>query len=137
MARLKLDQEMLGIGSLVEQQTGVPVKDCFQEGQMLYLVIAAGWIGKALGRGGNTHHRLQQQLKRRIRLIEYDDDPVEFVRRVISPLRVRSVENEGGMLILRDPSGAVRGMLVGRDGKNLRMINRAVQRFFPVEVKVA
>ncbi len=136
MVRLKLDQESLGLSSLVEKETHVPVKDCFQDEQALYVVVPPGLLGKALGKGGSTIHRLQEQLRRRIRMIEYSDDPVQFARNVISPLSVREAFVDGQSLVLRDPSVSTKSMLIGRDGKNLKRLNRAVQRFFNLEVRV-
>lgn len=136
MARLKLDQESWGLSSLLEKETSVPVKDCFQDAQTLYVVVPAGWLGKALGKGGSNIHRLQEQLHRKIRMIEYNDDPAQFVRNVISPLTVSEVSVEGQTLLIRDTKISTKSMVIGRDGKNLKKLNRAVQRFFNLEVKV-
>ncbi len=136
MARLKLDQESLGLSSLLEKEARVPVKDCFQNEQTLYVVVPAGLLGKALGKGGSNIRRLQDQLRRKIRMIEYNDNPAQFVRNVILPLTVREVNLEGQSLVIRDASISTKSMLIGRDGKNLKRLSRAVQRFFNLDVRV-
>ena len=49
MTRLKLDQELLGISSIIEKLTGVYIKDCFREDDTIYIVVDPGQLGKALG----------------------------------------------------------------------------------------
>jgi len=124
LRRLILDQETLGLASLLERRTQVEVKDCFREQDIIYFVVASGQIGKALGKGGRTIQKVQQQIGKRVKVIEYSDKVEEFVKNVILPLTVEQVIQEKGIL------------LIGRDGRNLSIINRAVRRFFAVEVKV-
>jgi N utilization substance protein A len=99
-------------------------------------LVAAGEAGKAIGRNGAHVQQLQQQLKKKIKIIEYRDSPAEFVRSLIAPLRVEEVREEGELLLLQDHNKKTKGLLIGREGKNLRILNRAMQRFFPKEVKV-
>ncbi len=136
MVRIKLDQDEVGLSSLLERRSGALVKDCFKEEDTIYFIVAAGEAGKAIGRNGVHVHQLQEQLQKKIKVIEYRDTAAEFVRNVIAPLRVEEVREEGEQLLLQDPNRKTKGLLIGRGGKNLQLINRAVQRFFPKEVRV-
>ncbi len=134
--RVKLDQESVGWSSLLERRTGAQVKDCFQDEETIYFIVGTGEIGKAIGTGGVHVHQLQQELRKKIKVIEYHELPSQFVRNVIYPSRVEEVVDEGDYLLLKDPHKKTKGLLIGRGGKNLKLINRAVQRFFNKEVKV-
>lgn len=134
--RLKLDQETLGLSSLIEGMLQVKVMDCFMEDDMIYVVVPAGELGRAIGKGGSTLHRLQERLQKRVKLIEYRDNLLEFVRNAIYPLQVEEMLPQEGRLVLRDHSSKTKGLLIGRGGRNLLVINRAVQRFFSTEVVV-
>lgn len=136
MVRIKLDQDEVGLSSLLERRSGALVKDCFKEEDTIYFIVAAGEAGKAIGRNGVHVQGLQEQLQKKIKVIEYRDTAAEFVRNVIAPLRVEEVREEGEQLLLQDSNRKTKGLLIGRGGKNLQLINRAVQRFFPKEVKV-
>ncbi|MBS3116618.1 NusA-like transcription termination signal-binding factor [Candidatus Woesearchaeota archaeon] len=136
MRRLILDQETLGLASLLERRTQVEVKDCFREQDIIYFVVASGQIGKALGKGGRTIQKVQQQIGKRVKVIEYSDKVEEFVKNVILPLTVEQVIQEKGILLIKDDNKKTKSLLIGRDGRNLSIINRAVRRFFAVEVKV-
>jgi N utilization substance protein A len=137
--RLKLDQETLGLSSLLERISGVKVKDCFKDenNETLYYVVETGELGKAIGKGGMNIKRLQQELGKRIRIIEYRPNLADFVKNVIYPLQVTEIVEENGQVLIKDENKKTKSLLIGRNGKNLKIINRAVKRFFNVEeVKV-
>lgn len=136
MSRLKLDREALGLSSLLEKRTRARVKDCFKDEGTIYFVVAAGEVGKALGKGSENIKKIQQELGKKVRVIEYQDNLVDFVKSIIYPLKVEEVAEEGGLVVIKDSNKKTKGLLIGREGRNLRMINRAVKRFFDKEVKV-
>ena len=136
MNRLKLDQEVLGLCSIVERVTHARVIDGFNENEMYYFVVATGEIGKAIGERGINEQRLQQEFGKRVRMIEYNDNVAQFVKNVIYPLKVERIEVKEKEVILSDSNKKTKSLLIGRESKNLDMINRAVKRFFAVDVKV-
>ncbi|MBI2582534.1 NusA-like transcription termination signal-binding factor [Candidatus Woesearchaeota archaeon] len=127
----------MGLSLLMERVTRAKVKDCFtdEEGN-IFFVVAAGEAGKAIGKGASNIKRLQQELQRKIRVIEYSDDVVGFVKNIIYPLRVQSIKEESEAVIINETNKKAKSLLIGRQGKNLKLINRAVKRFFNLEVKV-
>ncbi len=136
MNRLKLDQEVLGLCSIVERVTHARVIDGFKENEMFYFVVATGEIGKAIGERGVHVQRFQQEFGKRVRMIEYNDNVAQFVRNVIYPLKVERIEVKATEVILADSNKKTKSLLIGRQSQNLDMINRAVKRFFAVDVKV-
>ena len=136
MARIKLDQEAMGYSLVMEQLTHVHVKDCFREEDMVYFVVATGELGRAVGKGGVVIKRVQEQLGKKVRVIEYRDNPVDFVKNVIYPLTAQEVIEEESKIIIRDGSTKTKSLLIGRNARNLQFINKAVHRFFDKEVTV-
>ncbi len=136
MNRLKLDQEVLGLCSIVERVTHARVVDGFKENEMYYFVIGRGEIGKAIGERGVHVQRFASEFGKRVRMIEYNEDVAQFVKNVIYPLQVERIEVKDKEVILSDSNKKTKSLLIGRDSKNLDVINRAVKRFFAVDVKV-
>ena len=137
LARVKLDQQLLGLSTIFERLSKARVKDCFKFEETIYFVVATGEMGKAVGKGGSTIKRISQELGKKIRIIEYRDNVASFVRNVIYPLKVEEIIEEDGNLLIKDSNKKIRSLLIGRDGKNLALLDRAVKRFFNVsEVKV-
>ncbi len=127
----------MGLSSLMERITKAKVKDCFtdEEGS-IFFVVAPGEIGKAIGKGASNIKRLQQELQRKIRIIEYNDNVVEFVKNIIYPLHVQSITEEQNVIIIKETNKKAKSLLIGRQGRNLKLIDRAVKRFFQHEIKV-
>ena len=121
----------------MERITKAKVKDCFtdEEGS-IFFVVAPGEIGKAIGKGASNIKRLQQELQRKIKIIEYNDNVVEFVKNIIYPLHVQSITEEQGVIIIKETNKKAKSLLIGRQGRNLKLIDRAVKRFFQNEIKV-
>ncbi len=137
MVRLKkLDQETLGLSSVMERITHARVLDCFKENDAIYFVVAAGEMGKALGKGAINIKILEREIGKRVRVIEHREKVEDFVRSVIYPLKVEDVVLQGEVVEIRDNDKKTKSLLIGRDSKNLNFINLAVKRFFSVEVKV-
>jgi len=137
MARLKLDQEVLGLSSILERKTGARVKDSFRTDDSVYFIVEKGNLWKALGKNGENIKKIQLEVGKKVRIIEFRDIAVEFVKNVVYPIKVEEVVEEGNLILLKDSNRKTKSTLIGREGKNLIIINRAVQRFFPdKEIKV-
>jgi N utilization substance protein A len=137
--RIKLDQDALALSSMLERIAGVQVKDSFmdEEGETIYFIVASGELGKAIGKGGMNIKRLSEELGKRIRITEYRDNVMEFIRGFIYPATVAEVVQEGNDILIKDESRKTKSLLIGRGGKNIKLLNRAVKRFFSInEVKV-
>ncbi|MEW5896092.1 MAG: NusA-like transcription termination signal-binding factor [Nanoarchaeota archaeon] len=136
MKRLILDQEAFALSSIMERITGAHVKDCFKDEETIYFVVRVGELGRAIGKGGINIRRVQNELGKRVKIIEYRDNAVDFVRNVIYPASVEEIVEENNGIVIKDSSRKTKSILIGRGGKNLKMINRAVSRFFNKEVRV-
>lgn len=137
MKKVKLDQEMFGLSSLMERITGTRVKDCFKDDEgSIYFVVAKGFLGKAVGKGGVNIKKVEKNLGRKVRVIEFSDDSADFIRNIIYPIKVDEICEEEDYVVIKDSNRKTKSALIGRGGKKLQLINRAVKRFFSKEVKV-
>jgi N utilization substance protein A len=127
----------MGLSFLMEKITKARVKDCFKDEEgTIYFVVGTGEIGKAVGKGGSNIKKVQQELGKRVRVIEYSENGVDFVKNIIVPLRVQEIVEVENIILIKESSRKTKSALIGRGGKNLQLINRAVKRFFNKEVKV-
>lgn len=136
MSKVVYDQEILGLMNLISSLTRARVKDCFKENDVFYCIVEKGEIGKAIGKKGINIQRLGQMLKRRVRMIEYGTTPAELVANLIYPTKVEEIREQEKIVEIVGGNKQTKSMLIGRDSKNLKFLNRVVQRFFDVEVKV-
>jgi transcription termination/antitermination protein NusA len=132
MGRLKLDLDTLGLGAIMERITRARVKDCFKEEDTIYFVVGSGELGKAVGKGGSNIKKAQEELGKKIKVIEFRNNVADFVKNIIYPLKVEQIIEEEGIVKIKERSKKTKSLLIGRGGKNLKLINRAVKRFFNV-----
>ncbi|MBI5072957.1 NusA-like transcription termination signal-binding factor [Candidatus Woesearchaeota archaeon] len=139
MVKITYTQELMGTMALFDRVTHVSLKDCFEDkNQLLTFVVDAQDIGRAIGKQAVCVKRLEQLLKRKVRVLGFHADVREFVKYVIYPLQVAVIELENGILYLKDEDRKTKSLLIGRNAQNLRNTEATIQRFFPeiTEVKV-
>jgi transcription termination/antitermination protein NusA len=128
--KIKYSKELLAHMKIFSRITHASLKDSFEYDNTLYFIVEVGQIGKAIGKGGSVVRDLQQKFKRRIRVVEYNQDATKFVSNLIYPIKADVRAEEGKIIISCER--AKRGQLIGRDAKNLNMLKLAAQRYFNV-----
>lgn len=132
----KYNIELIGYITTLENISGSKVKDAFiDKNGMLVFIINHGDMAKAIGKQGSNIKRLSNLLKKRLKLIEFNDNVVEFVKNCIQPLQA-SVSQEDNKILLESPDTTIKAKLIGRDKQNLIALNELVNRHFKVEITV-
>src|SRR3989338_5999077 len=123
--------------SIFESLTAANVKDCIVNEQMLFIVNEND-MGKAIGKQGSNVKRIENLVKKKIRLVEFNDDVVQFVQNLIYPIKAKEIKEEIGIVNIYCNDIKSKGMLIVRDRHNINFVNGVVKRHFDVEeVKVA
>jgi N utilization substance protein A len=136
---IKFDTETIRSINLFEQITGVDVKDAITLDEKAYFVVEEGKVGLAIGKGGKTIKKVQDNLNKDVKVYEYSDSLKEFVENVV-PADVNSVklDRTGEKKVVK--IGVNRrdwSRVVGKDGRNVEILERFLKREFDVDdVKV-
>ncbi len=132
---IQYDMQSIGLINIFEKATGAKVKDCFNEGDILVFVVQPKELKKALERGGEKIRKLNFIMKKRIRVIEFNEDIERFVLNLLYPLRPET-EFKEGILYIRGKDAKEKGQIFGREKTNLKRIQGLVSKYFKIEVKV-
>ncbi len=131
------DKEMRYI-SLFEAATGASVIDCVESGDMIVFVVSPGDIRKALARRGAKIQQFSRMVKKRVKVVEYSDNPAKFLENALLPARliepVRISERTDGRkvaVVTVDPKH--KGMAIGREGKTIELIRHLVRRHHKID----
>ena len=136
MSRIKYDSELIRLMTFFESMTGAKVKDCISDDKLIFIVEENN-MGKAIGKNGANIKRLESALKRKVKLAEFSDDVLQFVRNLVYPADVAEIKNDGGFITIRGRDSSTRAMLIGREKQNINSINSIVKRFFDIkEIKI-
>ena len=76
--------------------------------------------------------------KEQIRIIEFNEDLLQFIQNLIAPLRVVKIEELNGVVTIVGPDIKTKGLMIGSKAKNLRETEEIVKKHFPdlEEIKV-
>ncbi|USN45600.1 MAG: NusA-like transcription termination signal-binding factor [Candidatus Woesearchaeota archaeon] len=133
----KYDTEMIQIMALFERVTKSKLKDCFYYRERLTFVTEPGELKKALGKNNVNVEKLEKLTAKKVKIAEFSTDKLTFIRNVLYPLRVVSMEEEEEVVVIKGPDAKTKGLMIGAKAKNLRRLEEVVQKYFPLkEIKV-
>ncbi len=125
--------------ALFESITSANAKDCIvdeQEGRVLY-VVNEGQVGVAIGRGGRNIHTLERMTGKRHEIIEYSEDPVQFIKNALKPATVREVRvserPDGKKMAVVAVNPKDKGVAIGKNGKNAERLRFLAKRYFQIQ----
>ena len=131
---MKLDLRKIQFINMFENLTGAGVLDFYEEENLIF-IVKEGDLRQALGRKNENLRRLESMLKKKIRIIEFNKNPEVFLRNFTYPLSLKSINVEKNIATVYSDM-KTKGLLIGRDHKNLQLINEVFKRYFDIEVKV-
>jgi len=124
--------------SLFEKVTKTELKDSFiDNNELLTFVVMEGQLGKAVGKKAVNVKALESMLKKKIKIVEFSPDMIKFIKNLIYPLKAEEITQEEKVIIIKGPDVKTKGLLIGRNAKNLRNTESIVKKYFEIdEIKV-
>jgi len=135
---IKLTTDQMRLMSLFQNVTGATARDCIEDEKQdrVIFVVNSGKMGLAIGKGGSHIRTLQNIVKKNIEIVEYSDDPAEFLKNILNSKLVSEVKlnkrADGTMqaIVLVDPRK--KGIVVGREGRNAEKARLLAKRYFEI-----
>ena len=142
--RVKLDLDSLVYEQIFEKVCHVRCKGHQQGQDQWVFIVPMGKAGKAIGAGAQNIKKLQQQLAQRnrqltnirIKIIEFHPNIKIFIKNLISPLQVESIEVESNTVKISDSSKKTKSLLIGPGARRLKQLNSILERFFQKQVEI-
>jgi len=137
MAEITFTEETIQYVSLFQDLTRTTVIDCLDAPDRLIFVVKNGEIARAIGKGGEHVQALRRRMNKEIHVVEYSEDPKEFVANVFRSYDVKKVDietRESGVVhatVTVDPGK--KGRAIGRAGKNLRVFRDLIARHHAIQ----
>lgn len=127
---MKYTNETIQFMNLFETITRAKLKDCFFVEDRLVFIAMPGEMSKAIGKQGANVKKMQDIIKKQIKIVEFNDDPVLFIRNYIYPIQVNDIKLENGIVNIYSTSRQDKGIIIGRDSKNLNNLKEILKRYF-------
>jgi N utilization substance protein A len=124
--------------SLFQNVTGATARDCVEDEKQdrVIFVVNSSKMGLAIGKGGSHIRNLQNIVKKNVEIVEYSDDPAEFLKNILNSKLISEVKinkrADGSMqaIVLVDPKK--KGIVVGREGRNAEKARLLAKRYFEI-----
>jgi N utilization substance protein A len=135
---IKLTTDQMRLISLFQNVTGASARDCVEDEKQnrVIFVVNEGKMGLAIGKGGSHIKNLQNIIKKNVELVEYSDDPIEFLKNMLNSKLVTDVKLNKRLdgttqaIVLVDPKK--KGIVVGREGRNAEKARLLARRYFEI-----
>ncbi|MDH5459476.1 MAG: NusA-like transcription termination signal-binding factor [Candidatus Bathyarchaeota archaeon] len=125
--------------ALFESITGATVKDCIideEHGRAIF-VVSEGQIGVAIGRGGRNIHVLERMTGKKHEIIEYSEDPAQFIKNALKPAFVREIRiterPNGKTIAVVTVNPRDKGVAIGKNGRNAERLRFLAKRYFQIQ----
>lgn len=136
MSRIRYDSDLMKLIAFFESMTGAKVKDCISNEKLVF-IMEEGEMGKAIGRNGVNIKRMENAVKRKVKLVEFSSNVLQFVKNVIYPAEVLGVDIEGNVVAIRGKDANAKAMIIGREHQNINHVSDIVKRYFDIkEIRV-
>ncbi|AGI48488.1 NusA family KH domain protein, archaeal [Thermoplasmatales archaeon BRNA1] len=135
-ADIVLTEETLRFIALFQQVTHTNAVDCMDTEEKLVFVVEKGQGNIAVGKNGDHMKKLKDLTGKNIQVVEYSDDPKQFVLNVFhiyEPTNV-VIEQRGDIThatVTVNPEK--KGRAIGKNGKNLRIARDIVNRHHDIQ----
>lgn len=136
--KIKLTSDELRLISLFQSITSATARDCIVDEKMerVIFIVNKGQMGLAIGKGGTTIRQLQNVVAKKVELVEYSDDPSEFIRNILNSDMINEVKmNErvdGTKQAVVIVDAKKKGIVVGREGRNAEKARLLAKRYFQI-----
>lgn len=128
--KLTLDTKTIQSINLFQNMTGCSVIDYIEDETDIYLVVAQGQYGLAVGKGGERIKHAEKIFRKSIKIFEFFEDVDQFILSAV-PETKEIEKKESAIYIKINPSD--RSKVIGKDGRNIKVINRLLKHLFGVE----
>ena len=138
MTEIKLTSDELRLMSLFQSITSATARDCIVDDRMdrVIFVVNKGQMGLAIGKGGSTIKQLQNVVGKKVELVEFSDDPAEFIRNMLNADMINDVRisdrNDGTKQAVVMVDQRKKGAVVGREGRNAEKARLLAKRYFQI-----
>lgn len=128
-----LNEEKIALIARFEHITGAGSRDIItdDENDRYIFIVNNGEMGLAIGKQGANIKKASETLGRRCEVVEYSDNPSQFLRNCFHPAKVTEIQysdyhgEQIAHVVIRDED---RGIAIGKAGKNLNRTKMIAQR---------
>jgi N utilization substance protein A len=125
--------------ALFEDETGATARDCVvfeaEDDERVVFLVKPGNMAQAIGSGGETVQKIEDQLDRDVTLVEDADTPEAFVANALAPAAVYNVtvSEDDETVAYAEVDSEDTGIAIGEDGRNITAAEKLAKRHYDID----
>jgi len=139
MTEITISEDAMRMIAQYENLTGAGARDCIVDdkfGRILF-VINPGEMGLAIGKKGASVKKASDAFGKKVEVVEYNADKVQFLRNCFLPVQIQTVtfepgEEEGTEVAYIEVKPEDRGLAIGKEGRNIIKAKKLALRQFDI-----
>ena len=138
MGEITISEDDMRLIAQFENLTGAGARDCVVDekfGRILF-VINPGEMGLAIGKKGASVKKASDAFGKKVEVVEYNPDKVQFLRNCFLPVQIQTVtfeqNEEGDEVAYIEVQPEDRGLAIGKEGKNIIKAKKLAFRQFDI-----
>lgn len=138
MGEITISEDDMRLIAQFENLTGAGARDCVVDekfGRILF-VINPGEMGLAIGKKGASVKKASDAFGKKVEVVEYNPDKVQFLRNCFLPVQIQTVtfeqNEEGDEVAYIEVQPEERGLAIGKEGKNIIKAKKLAFRQFDI-----
>ena len=121
--------------NLFENLTNSKVKNILDE-ERLIVIVEHGELGKAIGKKGKNIKMVENIMHKKLKIVEFSNDPIKFVSNFIYPIKVNEITLNDDVIEIKERDRKTKGLLIGRERKNLNELSNLIKGYFNLKIKI-
>ena len=136
MGEITISEDDMRLIAQFENLTGAGARDCVVDEKFsrILFVINPGEMGLAIGKKGASVKKASDAFGKKVEVVEYNPDKVQFLRNCFLPVQIQTVtfeqNEEGDEVAYIEVQPEDRGLAIGKEGKNIIKAKKLAFRQF-------
>ncbi|MEM2131565.1 MAG: NusA-like transcription termination signal-binding factor [Candidatus Woesearchaeota archaeon] len=131
MTKITYNAEILKLMTLFENITKTTLKDCFiDDNDLLTFVVHDVELGKAIGKQATNVKKIESMLKKKIRILGFNQNPMQFVKNLIYPISDLEITEKENTFFIKAKDLKTKTYLIGREQSNIKNLNNIFKKYF-------
>lgn len=127
---VKLSTDIIRNIAAFEKITKVHPRDCLVMDDCIYFIVEQGKMGLAIGKNGEVIKEVRKVFGKPVKLFGYKDKPEDFLKNMIPS--IKTYEMSGDSITITVPN-TDRMAVIGKNGRNIKVIKEIMKRHFAVK----
>lgn len=138
-SKIRITVDEMRYIALFESVTGAVVKDCVIDNKMdqIIIIVKPGDIRLAVGKHGSHVKLFRRMIGENVEVVEYDENPVEFIKNSFTPARIKVVRiterPDGRKIAAVTVEPHDKGVAIGKKGRTAERTRFLAKRYFEID----